>query len=540
MFFHGWMVLLKSTDGLQNRGECMAWVKPTLTVNSENFTELKQSYCNTGVFGQTEYFTDYLESLGGIPSEFNDAHSAGDKFLWFETPTRKVYLIVTTSTSWGANPVGTVYYANVEIRDMRDVLVLGITGNPVEWVRTNNANTGWTYTSRCSIMVDTEGQRCLLYTFRCWYDRWRTPPRVTQNLVKQVKTSGMNEHDLYVALDIGGIPETDPYAPNGYAGTGGGFGTFDTTSDVIAIPNAPTLSVVNSGFVSLYNPTQTQLANLASYMWDNSFLTSLVKLRANPLDVIVSLTMLPCDIPSTTPVNMVIGNVDTLIAMNRASSQYVDVSCGNLTIPHFYDSYLDYEPFTKAELYLPYIGVQTLSMDDIVGKTLSVLYRVDILTGACICYVTVDGNVMYTYSGQCGVSVPLSGESFNTTLSVLGTVTAGTVAIASSPTAVTVASNVLQGGNNVATMKPSFTRSGSISSNIGVLGVQKPYIIYTVPNVSLPENNNKFFGYPLNMTTTLDELTGFTVVDEIRLDGLEVSEEERDRLREILKGGVVI
>lgn len=525
----------------------MAWVDISFKKSIGSLSRLKKEYYPVETGGtMNEPLTERLEVFYDLPVLRPATPLYGSEFLLIQTGNRKIYakITATTNNDFGFTTCQYTVYQLI-IRDLAGNTLYDNNNYRFTLQYNKESDTQHYKDTKTGlvIMVDKEEELLAVCPVCEYYGTFRVVPyeRVQSEIYVTPNAGFYNvAHEAFLAM--GDIKEwdSDPYADAGYAGEAGGEGDFNFTSDEIGIPPKPSVSITNSGFLSLYNPSPSQLDALSRYMWDNSFLTSLVKLRANPLDVIVSLTMLPCSVPSTGVRSMVIGNVDTLINMNVASTQYVDVDCGSINVPSFYNSYLDYSPFTKCELYLPYIGAQTLSMDDLVGKTLGVKYRVDILTGACICYVTVNGNVMYTYSGQCGVSVPLSGENFNTTLSVLGTVTAGAVAYASSPSAVTVASNVLQGGNNLATMKPSFTRSGSISSNIGVLGVQKPYIIYTVPNVSLPENNNKFFGYPLNMTTTLEELKGFTVVDEIRLDGLEITEEERDRLREILRGGVVI
>lgn len=83
-------------------------------------------------------------------------------------------------------------------------------------------------------------------------------------------------------LDLSKFPNTvseivippspnDPYNPGGNSGGGGGEGNFDNTTIPVDIPALPTLSAVDTGFISLYNPSLSQLNDLASYMWSDLF-----------------------------------------------------------------------------------------------------------------------------------------------------------------------------------------------------------------------------------------------------------------------------
>ena len=58
--------------------------------------------------------------------------------------------------------------------------------------------------------------------------------------------------------------DNDPYSPGGDSGTGGGTGSFDGTGDNIDFPSLPTLSAVDTGFITLFNPSSAQLKSLAN------------------------------------------------------------------------------------------------------------------------------------------------------------------------------------------------------------------------------------------------------------------------------------
>ena len=74
----------------------------------------------------------------------------------------------------------------------------------------------------------------------------------------------------------------------------------------------------------------------------------------------------------------------------------------------------------------------------------------------------------------------------------------------------------------------------------GMLGVKTPYIILTRPRQALPANQNTFTGYPSYITTLLGDCTGFTVVQDVHLEGLTATEAEKAEINRLLGEGVYL
>ena len=343
---------------------------------------------------------------------------------------------------------------------------------------------------------------------------------------------------------IGGISDSgsggNPYEPGGSSGTGGGGGSFDNTSTPVNVPNLPTVSASHTGFISLYNPTLNQLNQLSSYLWSDLFeINGWKKLFANPMDAILGLSILPVAIPSGGTREVKVGNLGTGIQLTVASSQFVEVNCGSIDVNEYWGAYLDYEPYTQSLIFLPYIGIRPISVDEIMGKTVSVVYHVDILTGACCCFVKCGDSVLYTYNGQCSIPIPITGANY-------ASVVNGVIGVASS-----VGSLVASGGASAPTaipgiassvvnqMKPQIEKSGSISGSAGVLNMQTPYLILTRPRQALPTDQNKFIGYPSLITVKLTELSGYTEVQSIHLENIPATQEELAEIESLLEGGVI-
>lgn len=86
----------------------------------------------------------------------------------------------------------------------------------------------------------------------------------------------------------------------------------------------------------------------------------------------------------------------------------VYVSCGTVTIPRIFNDFRDYENM-NIMCYVPYCGTVELNPGDVIGRTLSCTYGVDLQSGGCTAYIIVDNNYpVATISGQMGSSVPLT------------------------------------------------------------------------------------------------------------------------------------
>ena len=243
---------------------------------------------------------------------------------------------------------------------------------------------------------------------------------------------------LFAYIAEGASPQPivpDPYAPIPESATGGGGGTFDfTTTDDITLPVLPALSPVSSGFLSLWSPTEQQLEMLVHYLWNANPLDLAFwrKIFADPMDMILGLSIVPLDLSThinpgeSTPIidgagSLIAGLVDTKVTMNHIGTQWVELDCGSITIDETWGAYLDYDPFTKLEIYLPYCGTHPLKVDDFMPGTITVKYRIDLLSGACVANIISTkanthgdelNSIIYQFMGTCTAQVPVTSLQF--------------------------------------------------------------------------------------------------------------------------------
>lgn len=350
-----------------------------------------------------------------------------------------------------------------------------------------------------------------------------------------------------IILSISDYVPPDPYNNGGNTTVGGGKGTFGGgntifggISDSIDVPPLPTASASSAGFITLFNPSLAQLNNLANYMWSDLFsLDTFKKIFADPMDCILGLSIVPVKPASAGTSVVKIGNVSTDVSMNKTSSQYVAVDCGTIDVKEYWGAYLDYAPYTQCEIYLPYVGTKQISVDDVMNKTVHVVYHVDILSGACNAYVKCGDSVLYTFVGQCSSSIPISGNDWTNVLNGAISV-AGKIGLAMATGGATaLMSGIGAASSIISSSKPTVERSGAMSSTGGLLGIQKPYLILTRPKQALPENQNKYTGYPSFITMSLSECSGYTEIDSIHLENMSCTDEEAQEIENLLKSGVI-
>jgi hypothetical protein len=91
---------------------------------------------------------------------------------------------------------------------------------------------------------------------------------------------------------------------------------------------------------------------------------------------------------------------------------------GTMTVPWTYESYLDYEPYTSASIYIPYCGTTEVQPSLIMGRTLSLHYSVSLLTGAICAIIMVQSSNGVSYplcvmNGMVGFDIAITGNTQN-------------------------------------------------------------------------------------------------------------------------------
>lgn len=338
----------------------------------------------------------------------------------------------------------------------------------------------------------------------------------------------------------------DPYDDAGDSGPGGGEGTFDYTGNPPGgwDPSfVPDINATDTGFVTLFNPTIAELQTLSNYLWSSAFdLNTFKKIFNDPMELFIGLSIVPVSVPDGGRKQVGIGLINTGVYMTLAGTQWVTVDCGTLNVLNFTGSYLDYDPYTRVEIYLPFIGVRTLKADEVSGKAVHVGYWVDLLSGACVAWIDINNVPMYQFMGQCATSIPMaSGEWTSLINGIIGAVGAVASGAAAGGVGGAIAGGVAAASSvAVNDSKIQVERSGAITSAAGLVALQMPVLYISAPNLHKPANQNVFEGYPAYYTSTLADVSGYTTIESIRLQGIPATEPELEEIETLLKGGVIL
>lgn len=90
------------------------------------------------------------------------------------------------------------------------------------------------------------------------------------------------------------------------------------------------------------------------------------------------------------------------------------VQGGELYVEKRFDNFLNYAPYTTAELYIPYCGSVPIDLEVFAGHTINVKYLVDWFSGACIALIYRDNVVVDQISGQIGTPIGIVAEDIQT------------------------------------------------------------------------------------------------------------------------------
>ena len=351
------------------------------------------------------------------------------------------------------------------------------------------------------------------------------------------------------------IDTDDPYISAGYpeATAPGGMsqGSFDFTEDGLTAVHTPSMDVLGAGLVTCWNPSKAQLAAVASWLWSTQPAQILQDLLGNPINAIIGLNILPVQPDVDGGTNTIhFGPEDTAVAAPKCTSQYVTVDCGSLKIEPKYGSYMDYAPPASAELFLPYCGGVPLDINDVIDKTITIKYQVDILSGACVAYVFIDGTLHYQRPGACAATVPITGVQMpnvvSGALSIVGAVAGAIASLGASGagTAAKVASGIATGTSIASTaanmLKQQISYSGTVSGWAGLLGAQTPYVILALPHATIPGGQNVIMGYPAWVSGRIGDFSGYTECKIDHVYALGATDAEVDEIKTLLEGGVIL
>lgn len=341
--------------------------------------------------------------------------------------------------------------------------------------------------------------------------------------------------------------------------------TDDIGGDTIGDDDLPTLSVMDTGLVTLYNPTVAELSDLGHFLWSDAFsVDTFKKLFSDPFDTLLGLSILPVTPTVSNRHNIYFGNIDSGVACNVVANQFLKVDMGSLTLNETYASAFDYAPSTQVDIYLPFIGSHGLNTNDVMGSTIHLIYKFDLLSGGCIAELfinhTSQGNkgkgmkytknmgLAYTFTGQCSCSIPLTSNNYNgmihSIIQSIGTVGAIGASVATGNPALGLASVATSATTiGLQANTPTVQRSGNIGSSNALLSCLTPYLSVQRAHVCKPGHFYSKRGIPSQVYVDKISSVGsgnyFQIADCADLHASGASDTELTEIKSILTSGAI-
>lgn len=368
---------------------------------------------------------------------------------------------------------------------------------------------------------------------------------------------------------------------------------------IFPVPDIPFPSIVpqgsdtpvpsgSPGFIQVYNPTPSEFIAFGRWLWVTYADATMDTIWNNPFDGVIGAHELYAT-PSKDGYSTIrSGFLDSGISSIIVRQRYTQINCGSILIPEYWGNYLDYSPYSRAYIYLPFIGIMDLDVDDIVGHSVNVLYHVDSYTGSCIAQITCarDGysNTVYQFSGDCSVEIPMAGGSqanikaamiaanayqnaanVSAGMSLWGGIASGIASalggalmpgVGSTIGGITSGIGQAIGGYTssqsqkaygeaqhtaaMVSQKSHVQHSGSFGGSHGAMGIKRPYIIIRRPIQKVVYNYNKLYGYPAHKMVVIGECTGYLRCREVNVQSSLATDEEKRMIEEALKSGVYV
>lgn len=300
---------------------------------------------------------------------------------------------------------------------------------------------------------------------------------------------------------------------------GGGYGIGSMPTDNIDIPTLPVINMADTG-ATLYSLTPLQMKNFRSWLWTTDWVDNLKKIRTEPMQNIIGISI--ADVPISTGLNAIIyvGNVASTVSANVISNSFVELDCGEITLDEYYGSFADYEPFIATTLYLPKVGFVQIPADVCVNNTIKVVYHIELSSGEGLCYVQLTSKrdgftyIWNTYTCHVTSNITLSAQDHSQQLVALGNAIinngiSASNAIINPSSAVQGLTSTLSSCIDVATTKNPTSTKGNVGNMSAIMCYKKPYLLINRTNLTKPSSFQENNGYLINYTGKIGDHTGF-------------------------------
>ena len=505
-----------------------------------------------------------LHSVGGFALTAEFAQQKTTSIIW-QLPTSKGYLTYIRVFNQAYNQV--LY--KVVASDFKDISKLAdcVIKDGVGYENARIMNAGSLNADKTSTYFfyqeNFELQKKSVLRFGYIYDYTYNKLSYKDGLIAM--PFDQNIDDLYIGTTQP-IEFDDDY---GTYSSGGGYGggSFDDSSDHMGLPSLPDIGVSDSGFVNVYLISKNQLQGFVDDLFPDFELPepstaegieAVAENLSNTVQVIGDFAnsyinrglvdyVIDCHIVPVIPsavdnTGLKVGFKTFSYNPKKVTSDYVEFNCGSLSIPEYYQNFLDYAG-TRAKLYLPFIGFVDVKPEWFQSGKLQIIYHFNIIDGSCIANIIgtsskskLTDTVVATFGGNCCVHMPITGINYSSMISGI----AGGAGQVASGIATGSMSTALKGLENAVSARPELQQSNGYNAGMSFMSYRQPYLLIERAVASFSKKYPKEYGLPLNATQKLSNLSGMTICENVVLDNFPCLAEEKEMIQAALSEGIIL
>lgn len=274
-------------------------------------------------------------------------------------------------------------------------------------------------------------------------------------------------------------------------GTGGAI-TWGLHFSVVQPPSEERVD-----FFTIYEPTNANMKKIN----DAIFINAADGTTINVQQYFSSYKKFYCNIPVAGYKQLKGGRYDFGEQAPYVKEHTIVVDCGSVEIPEQNQSLLDYSPFSRLTIYLPFIGFQELDDKVVVGHTLKVQYVVDVLSGRCLAQLYVDSTDLKSCFAEYGG---------------------------------TIAADEIFGTDNGYNYYGAYELMTTMQ-----LGELSCYVLIHT-KIPLEGDIVNYKGLPTNEIVRVGDVTGFVKYSSIHVDGMTATDSEKSEIESLLMSGIFV
>ena len=270
--------------------------------------------------------------------------------------------------------------------------------------------------------------------------------------------------------------------------------TIDGNIEVTGIATVQTPVETGYGIITIYKPTAENLDAISRLRFTIGVDTEGLPQVGDIAQYISVLKKFYIDIPTTKSEPVKLQNyVLTDVVAPLIENDRMTIDCGSINVTGMYNNAIDLKADTN--IYLPFCnGLNSISTDKIMNKTVRLVYDVSLLNGQCVAKLyDTDNNVLATFNGDVSIDIPFMSD-WQTAI------------------------------------------NGKIGNNVQFLYGLTPFI--QIKEQSAIESVYGFKTYKPTMLK--NEINGYCEVENIELDGINATLQEKEEITRLLSNGIIL